>query len=396
MRSSSLLLLAPLAALAAACGSSASPKPTFQLPVGDNVLPVSVDGSRCRGAPYVNEPCVSVKVCSPGTSTCQTIDGLLLDTGSYGLRVFKQAFDPAVVTSLPAVAAPGGGSLAECVQYADLSADWGPVVTADVVLGNEPAVRVPIQVIDATYGVVPPTCPTPETAPVSFNGILGVGVFAEDCGPSCPAAANLYFSWNGTASTAVAVDASVQVLNPVAALPLDNNGVIVALPGVSSAGAPSVDGALVLGIGTRTNNRPVSASAIALDVHGNFQTTLDGGTVLSGSFADTGSNGLFFAPPSAITACTSATGWYCPSAPLAFGASNGPSPGYPGNHLRVTFQIANLEALATRNAVFANVGGSAVQNAGFDWGLPFFLGRTVYLGIAGRTTAFGNGPTLAY
>jgi hypothetical protein len=360
--------------------------------VGDNVLAISVDGSRCGSSPYVNEPCVAVKVCAPGTATCQTVDGLLLDTGSYGLRIFKQA----LTVSLPAVAAPGGGSLAECVQYADLSADWGPVVTADVVLGNEPAVRVPIQVIDATYGTVPPTCPSPETAPTAFNGILGVGVFAEDCGPTCPAAANMYFSWSGTATTAVAVDAPLQVQNPVAALPVDNNGVIVSLPAVPAAGAPSVDGALVLGIGTRTNNVPTSVSALALDAAGNFQTTLDGGSALNNSFVDTGSNGLFFAPPSAIAACSAALGWYCPSTTLSFGATNGPSPGYPGTRLRTNFQIANIETLAAHNAVFANVGGSAVQNAGFDWGLPFFLGRSVYLGMTGRTSALGNGPTLAY
>jgi hypothetical protein len=354
---------------------------------------VSVDGSHCGGlGTYVNEPCVSVKVCAPGTATCQTIDGLLLDTGSFGLRVFKQALS----VSLPAVAAPGGGSLAECVQFADLSADWGPVVQADVVLGNEPAVRVPIQVIDSTYGVVPSSCPSPETGPTAFNGILGVGVFPEDCGPTCPAAANIYFSWNGTTSTAVAVDASTQVLNPVALLPIDNNGVIVSLPGVPGAGAPSVDGALVLGLGTRTNNVPVSASAIALDGFGDFTTTLDGGAAMNGSFVDTGSNGLFFASPSAIPLCAAATGWYCPTAALDFGASNGPSPGFPGNHLRTSFQIANLEALAAHNAVLANVGGAGVQNAGFDWGLPFFLGRTVYLGMAGRTSVFGGGPTLAY
>src|SRR6476619_7474596 len=40
---------------------------------------------------YVNEPCVSVTICVPGTTNCQTIKNLLLDTGSYGLRVFSSA-----------------------------------------------------------------------------------------------------------------------------------------------------------------------------------------------------------------------------------------------------------------------------------------------------------------
>ena len=41
------------------------------------------------GNSYPNKPCVSVTVCSPGTSTCQTISDILLDTGSTGLRIFK-------------------------------------------------------------------------------------------------------------------------------------------------------------------------------------------------------------------------------------------------------------------------------------------------------------------
>src|SRR4051794_15179060 len=61
------------------------------LPVltGANVLPLTVNGSLCSTRSYINKPCVSVTVCTPGTSTCQTIHDILLDTGSYGLRVFK-------------------------------------------------------------------------------------------------------------------------------------------------------------------------------------------------------------------------------------------------------------------------------------------------------------------
>src|SRR5512140_3842602 len=58
----------------------------------ENVMAVSVDGTLCSiTAGYPDKPCVQVKVCAPGTSQCQTIDDILLDTGSYGLRVFRQA-----------------------------------------------------------------------------------------------------------------------------------------------------------------------------------------------------------------------------------------------------------------------------------------------------------------
>jgi hypothetical protein len=402
MRSSSLL--AVLALAAAGCGSHTAGAP-FQVIAGDNVLAVSVDGSACPASAYLNEPCVSVKICVPRTTNCQTVSGLLLDTGSYGLRVFKEALPGPLLAALPPIPAPppGGGTLAECVQYADLSADWGPVVGADVVLANEPPVTVPIQIIDASFATTA-ACPGAEPGPTaqnptSFNGILGVGVFVQDCSNvTCPAVANMYFSWSGTSLTAVALDAPFQVQNPVGLLPLDNTGIIVVLPSVPSGGARSVDGAVVLGIGTRSNNQPINASALALDDKGEFTTTLLG-TPMAGSFVDTGSNGLFFDSPSPIAQCTSqnAQGWYCPASALSLNATLGPSAGFPGNRLGAPFQVGNVEALlASGNGVFANVAGTGVQGGGFDWGLPFFLGRTVYLGIAGRSTAFGNGPTLAY
>src|SRR3974390_2896956 len=37
---------------------------------------------------YFNGPFTSVTICESGTSTCQTIHGVLVDTGSSGLRIF--------------------------------------------------------------------------------------------------------------------------------------------------------------------------------------------------------------------------------------------------------------------------------------------------------------------
>lgn len=400
--------LAALALGALACGgggtSSAS---TFHVVAGDNVLPLSVNGAHCPQQAALNTPCVSVKVCAPGsTTTCQTIDGLLLDTGSVGLRVFKEALSPDLAGALPQVKS-GGDALVACVQFADGTADWGPIHTADVVLANEPAVNVPIQVIDATFGTVPSACGSPEKAPSTINGILGVGVFLADCGEVCAidAANGLYYTWNGTSTSGAAVPASAQVQNPVALLPVDNNGLIVSLPGVPDAGAPSVEGAVVLGISTRSNNAPAKATALPLDASGEFTTTVSGGSATPGSFADTGSNGLFFAPPSPIPSCTDQPDWFCPPSTVSLSATNAPSEG-GGPTTNVSFRIANFDTLLgganNPNAVFSQVGGAELSPpppsppAGFDWGLPFFLGRTVYLGFEGRTSPLGSGLRIAY
>ena len=86
-------LAASLAGLLAACGGGAAPAPGLTTAPGANVLPLTVNGSTCGGpsASYPNKPCVSVQVCVPGTTTCVTVNNLLLDTGSYGLRLFKEA-----------------------------------------------------------------------------------------------------------------------------------------------------------------------------------------------------------------------------------------------------------------------------------------------------------------
>ncbi len=139
---------------------------------------------------------------------------------------------------------------------------------------------------------------------------------------------------------------------------------------------------------------------MALDGSGDFTTTISGGPAIPGSFVDTGSNGLFFPPPTAIPACPDQPDWFCPPALVSLTATNTPSPGRPGASSQVPFQIANFDALVVQpksgNAVFPQVGGGVTLKEGFDWGLPFFLGRTVYVGLAGRRSTLGAGPLVAY
>ncbi len=236
-------------------------------------MAITVNGSLCSNNSYINKPCVSVTICTPATSTCQTINDILLDTGDSGLRIFKQVLS----VSLTQVTS-GGNAVAECIQYADGSSVWGPVKTAGVVLGNEPAVQVPIHVIDSTFGTAPAGCSGAYQIPADagYNGSLGVSFFAQDCGPTCRAGAGngVYYACSGATCTGAAVELANQVQNPVALLPVDNNGVIVQLPSVPSSGAPSVNGYLVLGIGTRSNNVPSGVTAYAADAVRQFHHNL--------------------------------------------------------------------------------------------------------------------------
>jgi Protein of unknown function (DUF3443)/Bacterial Ig-like domain (group 2) len=360
----------------------------------DNVLTVTVNGGVAPGG-YPNEPCVSVTICSPGTSNCQIINNILLDTGASGLRIFKS-----LLTVSLTQATSGSGSLTECIQYSDNSADWGPVQLADIILGNEPVVRVPIQIIDSTFSGYN-SCSlngqyTLDTSPsiTGYNGILGVGLFAEDCGSDCTSNNNMYYSCNGSSCTGTAVSLNNQVQNPVSFLPLDNNGVIVQLPSVPPGGKLSVNGNLILGIGTRSNNIPSGVTMYPADpTLGEFITVFNGKTY-SDSFIDSGSNGLFFdqGSISALTTCDS--DWFCASPTLSLSATTKGYIGSPSG--TVSFQIGDADTLLyqTSNNVFIELGGP--EPDGFDWGLPFFLGRSVYVGIEGKTSSLGTGPYWAY
>jgi hypothetical protein len=360
----------------------------------DNVLALTVNGPLCANDSYVNKPCVSVTVCTPGTSTCQTIDDILLDTGSFGLRIFQQAL------TVPLMPENNGssGSIAECVQYADGSSNWGPVQIASVILGNEPAVQVPIQVIDSTFGTLPVACQNADQNPADagFNGILGVGLFAQDCGQDCSNINDngMYYVCNGPECQGTAVPLAGQVRNPVALLPQDNNGVIVELPAIPLGGATSVNGYLVLGIGTRTNNVPSAVKTYAANRYGEFTTKFNGTSY--GSFVDTGSNGLFFPSPSstALPDCASPNSdWFCPLSTKKFSAVNTGSSGSPSGI--VSFQIGNFDGLmASPNNVFAEIGGNVAGN--FDWGLPFYFGRNVFIGLEGMESSLGRGSYWAY
>jgi hypothetical protein len=359
----------------------------------NNVMTVTVNGSLCSTNSYINKVCVSVIVCTPGTSTCQTINDILLDTGSSGLRIFKQALN----VSLQQVMA-GSASLAECVQFADGSSEWGPIQTAGVILGNEPAVQVPIQVLDATFGTPPAACQNADLGPANagFNGLLGVGLFAQDCGSTCVTFSNngLYYACNGTSCTGTVVALTMQVQNPVSLLPQDNNGVILQLPGVDSGGALSVNGNLILGIGTQSNNAPTAVTAYSTNQFGEFTTNFNGSSL--SSFIDSGSNGLFFPSPSPseLPNCPSPnSAWFCPSTTTSFSATNTAASGSPSG--MVTFQIGNFNSLmASPNYVFSDIGGSFTGY--FDWGVPFILGRSIYIGIEGKSSSLGSGPYWAY
>ena len=131
-----------------------------------------------------------------------------------------------------------------------------------------------------------------------------------------------------------------------------------------------------------------------MNASGNFTTTYKG-TPLSSSFLDSGSNGLFFTDPT-IPRCSSASGFYCPAATLFLSAVNTSATGAASG--TVTFTVENMDALdpTVRAASVGGTLGRSTRSRAFDWGMPFFFGRTVYVAIDGASTLHGTGPYWAY
>ncbi len=368
-----------------------------------NVIPVVLDAGPVIGSSAINVPYVSVTVCSPGSTTaCQTIDHVQLDTGSMGLRLLNSSLYSNL--NLPS-ANPGGPAIGECLPFG-IGVTWGSVVLADIHLNGEVASNVPIQNIGAQPGgvtAVPADCSNTGAIQITqdtlgANGILGVGLFVNDCDlcisaiPPIPAA---YYTCNQTGCTNSSVTQQQVVQNPVASFMStgDNNGVLIQLPPVGSNGAsaPFNGGTLTFGIGTNTDNSLGTANVYATDAYGNF-TTIYKNVSTSQSFVDSGSNALFFDDAN-IPLCTINTWAYCPLSPLSLSAiTTTTALGSPNT--TVPFSIVNLDQIAQTGVVAANIGGPA--GGYFDWGLPFFFGRAVFTAISGRPTLGGPGPYFAY
>jgi len=391
-----VLLVGSACAFSLGCGGSSSPKINTIAPVGQNVAPITVNSGPTGN--YANGAFTSVTLCVPGTSTCQTIDGVLVDTGSFGLRILSSA----LTVALPQQNAPSGNPVVECFPFV-ASYTWGPVKTADIEIAGEKASSLPVQVLSDTDFTVPSGCtssgvPSADTLQtLGANGILGIGLLAQDCGGACEqtggANPGLYYECPSTGCVVTGEALAQQVTNPVALFSTDNNGVIVELPAVTG-GEASVSGSLVFGIGTESNNGLGSAAVYTPDANG-FLTVTYSGTSYNQSFIDSGSNGIFFldSASTGLPNCTMAVGFYCPASPKNFSATNQGNNGTSGP---VAFSVANAETLFANPADFAFAGLAGPNPNSFDWGLPFFFGRNVIVAIDGKSTPSIPGPYWAY
>lgn len=396
-RSSAVALAAGLMALAG-CGGSGNVGLPARGGQQNNVQPLQVNLGPAGND--VDTLLTSVTVCVPGSTNCQTIQDVNVDSGSEGLRILNSQ----IGINFPQEKDSSGNPVGNCVTFSDNSYIWGPVVTADLQIAGEKAAAVPIQIIGSpSFASVPAACNTGGAADdtvsaLGANAILGVGVFRQDCGGACAGSAaqapNVYFDCPNSGCSVTSVSLQNQLQNPVWLFSQDNNGLLISLPSVPALGAPSASGSLIFGIGTESNNELGSAQVYTTDTQGNFTTAYNGGNYTT-SFIDSGSTGMFFLDSATLGVpdCPDGdSGFYCPASAMSFTATN---TGANGTSAPVSFSIANAENLfMTGNSAYNNLGGAF--SGAFDWGLAFFFGRNVFVGIENQNSPGGVGPYWAY
>jgi Protein of unknown function (DUF3443) len=404
-----LALLATTSLSACIGGNGTTAATNNTVPPTQNTLSVTVDAGPAAASGAINHAYVTVKVCTAGSSTqCASIDHVLLDTGSWGLRLVGSVLAAGGVT-LSGETDAQDLAIEECVTFGG-GQTWGPVALADVSLAGETAAKLPVQVMDDAGTSAPPpaTCGAGGTlingvSGFNANGVLGVGVFAQDCGAACVGAASplpIYYGCSPAGEcTAENAALSVQVTNPVVLFAADNNGIIVSLPNLVNAnGDASVQGEVIFGIATQTDNSlpATGLTVLGADASGDFTATYNGAATALPALIDSGVDSYAFDDPSiAVCAAGAFVGYYCPAvAPqAAFAVNSGVGVNNASN--MVDFAIADPNTFVANAAAFIDLAGGGGSTT-FTWGMPFFYGRKIFIGIDQRVAATYTGPYYAY
>jgi len=412
-------------------GGSSGGGATVTPPTLTNFASVTVDAgpAAVNTGPnaYISDdaPFVSVTICAPGSTTnCQTIDHVLVDTGSVGLRIAQSVLNSSLLSALPSQMDASSSPVGECYGFVD-GYVFGSVRSADFQIGGESVSGMPLQLIGdgGAFANPPSSCSSgggtslSTVQEIGANGIIGIGVTTTDCGSLCETAggysAAIYYDCpTSGCSSIITRNASTsapfqQLPNPVAAMGVDNNGTILELPTVPPSGEISATGTLYFGIGTQANNG-LGAQSILTTTNSNspygpgLLTAAYKGQTLPESFIDSGSNAYYFID-STIALCAQAgfAGFYCPSSPLSLGPTLSGSNGVSASAAFTLYNAYTL--LEGTNSAAAGIGANpnAITNAdfypnSFDFGLPFFFGRNVYTALEGRSAGTTVGPYMAF
>lgn len=381
-----ILTLAFCSSFLTACNSGGGGSSSSDYSDGMSVTIAPGSAGICQ---YVNAPCVTVNVCDTGNSNCSTINNVLLDTGSYGLRVFNSTLSQSTLNNLVPVTY-NSNPVGECVSYGDGSQNWGGIYFANIQLNSSNvASGIPIQIINSSFQTSPSACYNATTSPSAFgvNGILGVGVYQQDGGD--------YYSCANNVCSRISLPANKQVTNPISALPNNNNGLTISFPNVSNTGSNNISGVMQFGVNTNSNNTITTTNNFTATLNSDglpiFNSLLNGN--IYSSFLDSGTNTLGVSNSGLPTS----SGFLNPAANTVLNITSLNSSSV---YVNTFVTIASLSSLNTNyydafNDIGTDLSFGTATNY-IDFGMPYFYGKTIQIVFNGKSSNIGDGPLWAW
>ncbi len=349
----------------------------------NNTVPLVVDAGYNGQA--TNRAFISIQICQPGTNNCQTLDYVVVDTGSVGLNIDGSQLNLA----LPSVDY-SNNPIYRCAQYGS-GYNFGPMQTADIRIAGEVAANFPITIFQNSG---PASCSNGSPV-VTLNDVVGGAKAIMGLGVINPSNSLMYpglYSCINNNCNPLGTNINITtplVRNVVSTFATDNNGVIFNLPAVRAATNTPITGTLTFGINTQADNMaPQSAHTVKANpvlfannvpLVGYFSA--NNGASTTPAIFDSGTPSVQFYSPN-ITQCTGAfTGIYCPNPSPTNWTSTISS--YNGSeNFPITMSIVDYSSLATIPAILPGLGQVQTANSFTSYGLTFFYGKTIYARFA--------------
>ncbi|MGZ3691978.1 MAG: DUF3443 family protein [Pseudobdellovibrio sp.] len=333
-----------------------------------------------------NVPFTSVKICESGTQKCKTVDKLKVDTGSVGLRIYKQALDGLNLQTRH----DGTGDISVCQKMGGGTRYWGPVATADVRLGDQTAKSVNFQIVDKDFHPNTSYCDT-YFREDGRNGIIGLGLAVNSNGKT-------YFSCKKDKCEKIEAKSEFETKNPILNLPEDNNGYVVSTPEVPQDGLKNLTGKIIFGINTKSDNSVKLSNVCKARSDGFFK--LKYGEKSYWTLFDTGTNAYNLpAETNKAPFCKNSKVYLCPPSPVKYDVELQDGEKAKCASLSVSV-VANVNGPESTKKSWVVQGLSEVWGKGvshsFILGIPFFFGKDIYFVLGGKSSSVGEGPLVAF
>lgn len=367
------------------------------IPSGTNQVPLTL--SHGINGKAVNRPFINLTVCPVNdTKHCQTINNVLVDSGSSGLRINKSALK--AINFAPIM--DNNKSVFNCILFG-AGYDIGKMYSVDLYIGGEKGSNIPLQVTDNSdkNSQIAKVCSNYDTIPAAnlddfgASAIIGISVIdspdksysrAEVCDDSGNNCSGIYSSGLN--------------INPLSKFATDNNGVIFSIPKVATALASDVVGTLTFGLNTQSDNTVENGANVQI-VHGTASDSW-------GSFsADNGVNAIFDSGSATINIaknkhtdiqiCTvnviRPINIFCPANQTAVSIGYGDISSLE-NQYTLNLMFIDPRTFADNIYIVPDFATSSDDPSQEIFGIPAFFGRNIYLQFASANTntPFGASP----